>query len=48
MSGAILDGMQAEISAKGLDVSEMEAPTEKPAPKKRAPRKAKAETASAE
>ena len=47
MSGAVLDGMQAEISAKGLDVSEVEA-AEKPAPKKRAPRKAKAEAASAE
>ena len=49
MSGAILDGMQAEISAKGLDVSEVEAAAEeKPAAKKRAPRKAKAEAASAE
>jgi len=48
MSGAILDGMQAEIAAKGLEVSDVEASAEKPAPKKRASRKAKAETAEAE
>jgi small subunit ribosomal protein S2 len=48
MSGAILDGMQAEIAAKGLEVSDVETPAEKPAPKKRASRKAKAETAEAE
>ena len=38
VSGAILDGMQAEIAAKGLDVEEAVADE---APKKRAPRKAK-------
>ena len=48
VSGAILDGMQAEIAAKGLEVSDVEASAEKPAPKKRASRKAKAETAEAE
>ena len=48
VSAAILDGVQAEIAAKGLDVSENETASEevkaeeKPAPKKRAPRKTKA------
>lgn len=47
VSGAILDGMQAEIAAKGLEVADTEvaaeaAAEEKPAPKKRAPRKTKA------
>jgi small subunit ribosomal protein S2 len=47
VSGAILDGMQAEIAAKGLEVADAEvaaeaAAEEKPAPKKRAPRKTKA------
>ena len=54
VSGAILDGMQAEIAAKGLEVSDAEpaaevAVEEKAAPKKRAPRKTKAaKTAEAE
>ena len=50
VSGAILDGVQAEIAAKGLEVSETAESTEA-APKKRAPRKtkaAKAEETSAE
>ncbi len=47
ISGAILDGVSAEIAAKGLDVENAEAAEEKAAPKKRAPRKTKA-TASAE
>lgn len=48
VSGAILDGMSAEIAAKGLDVENTEVEAEeKPAPKKRAPRKTKA-AASAE
>ncbi len=51
VSSAILDGMQAEIAAKGLEVSEAQtaeeiveqaAAEEKPAPKKRATRKTKA------
>ena len=42
ISGAILDGVSAEIAAKGLDVENAEAVAEeKPAPKKRAPRKTK-------
>ena len=51
VSGAILDGMQAEIAAKGLEVASAENATaeateeaEKPAPKKRAPRKKTAKT----
>ena len=47
MSGAILDGMQAEIAAKGLEVSDAEEIVEaasETAPKKRG-RKAKTETA---
>ncbi|MBP5353053.1 MAG: 30S ribosomal protein S2 [Alphaproteobacteria bacterium] len=52
VSSAVLDGVQAEIAAKGLEVAEVaeSAAEEKPAPKKRAPRKAKAsaEEASAE
>ncbi len=52
VSGAILDGVSAEIAAKGLEVADAEvAAEEKPAPKKRAPRKTKAaseEKASAE
>ena len=48
VSGAILDGMSAEIAAKGLDVENTEVEAEeKPASKKRAPRKTKA-AASAE
>ena len=43
ISGAILDGVSAEMAAKGLEVSDAEAASEeKPAPKKRAPRKTKA------
>ena len=45
ISGAILDGVSAEIAAKGLDVESAEvAAEEKSAPKKRAPRKTKAAT----
>ena len=48
MSGAILDGMKAEISAKGLEVTDADvAEAVEQAPKKRASRKAKAETAEA-
>ena len=43
ISGAILDGVSAEIAAKGLEIADAEvASAEKPAPKKRAPRKTKA------
>jgi len=43
VSGAILDGVSAEIAAKGLEVADAEvSATEKAAPKKRAPRKTKA------
>lgn len=43
ISGAILDGMSAEIAAKGLEVADAPAQAEeKAAPKKRAPRKTKA------
>lgn len=46
VSGAVLDGVQAEIAAKGLEVADVEAAApaeEQPAaPKKRAPRKTKA------
>ena len=53
MSGAILDGMQAEIAAKGLEVAAdnvaaAEEEAEKPAPKKRAPRKKAAKVEEAE
>ena len=57
VSSAILDGMQAEIAAKGLEVSEAQtaeeiveqaAAEEKPAPKKRATRKVKAAEETAE
>jgi small subunit ribosomal protein S2 len=49
VSGAILDGMSAEIAAKGLDVENTEVEAEeKPAPKKRAPRKTKAATSAEE
>jgi len=42
VSGAILDGVSAEIAAKGLEVTDTEVPAEeKVAPKKRAPRKTK-------
>lgn len=43
VSGAILDGVSAEMAAKGLEVSDAEAPAseEKAPAKKRAPRKAK-------
>ena len=41
ISGAILDGVQAEMAAKGLEVSDSTESTEA-APKKRAPRKTKA------
>ena len=48
VSGAILDGVSAEIAAKGLEVADAEvAADEKPAPKKRAPRKTKAASAEA-
>ncbi|MBR1825050.1 MAG: 30S ribosomal protein S2 [Alphaproteobacteria bacterium] len=43
ISGAILDGVSAEMAAKGLDIADAEASAEeKSAPKKRAPRKTKA------
>lgn len=43
VSGAILDGVSAEIAAKGLEVADADAVAEeKAAPKKRAPRKTKA------
>ena len=46
ISGAILDGVSAEIAAKGLEVADAEvAAEEKTAPKKRAPRKTKAASA---
>ena len=46
ISGAILDGVSAEIAAKGLEVADAEvAAEEKSAPKKRAPRKTKAASA---
>ncbi|MBR1601118.1 MAG: 30S ribosomal protein S2, partial [Alphaproteobacteria bacterium] len=41
VSGAILDGVQAEMAAKGLEVSDASESVEA-APKKRAPRKTKA------
>ena len=46
MSSAIIDGMQAEIASQGLKVEEMVegVEAEAKATKKRAPRKAKAET----
>ena len=47
VSGAILDGVQAERAAKGLEVSE-NSETAEAAPKKRAPRKTKAAKAETE
>lgn len=47
VSGAILDGMQAEIAAQGVKLDASEAVEEK-ATKKRAPKKAKEETPAAE
>ena len=40
VSGAVLDGMQAEIAAQGVKVEEMVDAAAEKAPKKRAPKKA--------
>ena len=42
VSGAILDGVQAEMAAKGLEVSDTSSESVEAAPKKRASRKTKA------